>query len=134
MQFSAHVRNARNDAIETAIGASAILLIRTGNAPVNCAAADSGIVLASITLPVVWAAPSDGGVKLKSGLWQTITALETGTPGHFRIYDSAGIDCHMQGSVGSNPLGGFDMTISTATITVGQTVTVTGFAITDGNA
>ena len=43
VQLSTAVRNARLDAIETAIGASAILRIRSGAVPANCAAADAGL-------------------------------------------------------------------------------------------
>ena len=54
IQLSVVVRNARLDAIETAIGASAILKVRTGAVPANCAAADSGTVLATVNLPADW--------------------------------------------------------------------------------
>ncbi len=54
VQFSVAVRNARLDAIETQIGVSAVLKIRTGAAPVTCATADSGTVLATMSLPVDW--------------------------------------------------------------------------------
>lgn len=50
-QFSDAARNAANDAIETAIGASPILEIRTGAPPATAATADSGTVLATMTLP-----------------------------------------------------------------------------------
>jgi len=46
VQLSVTARNARLDAIETAVGTSPILRIRTGAAPANCAAADAGTVLA----------------------------------------------------------------------------------------
>lgn len=49
VQLSVAVRNARLDAIETAIGVSAILKIRTGAQPATCATADSGTVLATVT-------------------------------------------------------------------------------------
>lgn len=44
MQFSAGVRNAQLDAIETTISTGAILKIRSGAAPANVAAADAGTV------------------------------------------------------------------------------------------
>jgi hypothetical protein len=46
VQLSVAARNARLDAIETAVGVSAILEIRSGAQPANCAAADSGTLLA----------------------------------------------------------------------------------------
>lgn len=51
LQLSVAVRNARADVVESTIGASAILRIRTGPAPADCAAADAGTVLATLTLP-----------------------------------------------------------------------------------
>lgn len=51
IQFSAAVRNARLDTVETAVGVSAIMK-SSGAAPANCAAADySGTVLATLNLP-----------------------------------------------------------------------------------
>src|SRR3990167_5250459 len=55
-QFSVAARNAWLDAIETAIGASAILKIRTGAVPATCATADAGTVLATMALPSDWMA------------------------------------------------------------------------------
>ena len=51
LQYSTAVRNARLDVVESTIGTSAVLKIRTGAAPANCAAADSGTVLATVNLP-----------------------------------------------------------------------------------
>jgi hypothetical protein len=42
IQLAVSTRNARLDAIESDAGVSAILKIRTGAAPADCAAADSG--------------------------------------------------------------------------------------------
>ena len=67
LQFSVTVRNARLDAVETAIGASAVLKIRSGAAPANCATADSGTVLATCSLPSDWMAAASSGSKAKSG-------------------------------------------------------------------
>ena len=53
IQFSTSVRNARLDAIETTISTSAIMKIRTGAAPADCGTADSGTVLATLSLPFI---------------------------------------------------------------------------------
>ena len=42
LQYSTAVRNAQLDQVETTIGVSAVLKIRTGAAPATCATADSG--------------------------------------------------------------------------------------------
>ena len=67
IQLSVAVRNARLDAIETQIGASAVLKIRTGAPPATCATADSGTVLATVNLPADWMAAASGGAKALSG-------------------------------------------------------------------
>ena len=133
MQFSTAVRNARLDAIETAIGTSAILKIRTGSAPANCATADSGSVLATLNLPSDWLAAASSGSKSKSGTWEDTSADATGTAAHFRLYASDGTTCHMQGTVTATG-GGGDMTLDNTSIASGQAVTITGFTLTDGNA
>ena len=133
LQESVTVRNARLDAIETAIGTSAILKIRTGSAPANCAAADSGTVLATVTLPSDWMAAASSGSKAKNGTLEDTAADAAGTAAHFRIYDSGGTTCHLQGTVTATG-GGGDMTVDNAVFAVGQDFVVTTFTITAGNA
>lgn len=133
VQLSTTVRNARLDAIETAIGASAVLKIRTGAAPANCAAADSGTVLATLNLPSDWMAAASSGSKAKSGTWEDLTADATGTAAHWRLYASDGTTCHAQGTVTATG-GGGDMTLDNTSISAGQAVSVTSFTLTDGNA
>lgn len=132
LQLSDSVRNARLDAIETAIGTAAVLKIRTGAAPANCAAADSGTVLATLTLPSDWMAAASGGTKAKSGTWQDSSADATGTAAHFRLYASDGTTCHMQGTVTASG-GGGDMTVDNTSFAAGQSFTVTGFTLTEAN-
>ena len=133
VQLSVSVRNARLDAIETTIGTAAILKIRTGAQPANCATADAGTVLATLTLPSDWLAAAASGSKAKSGTWEDATADATGTAAHFRIYDSGGSTCHLQGSVTATG-GGGDMTLDNVSIATGQDVVITSYSLTDGNA
>jgi hypothetical protein len=133
LQYSVTVRNAQLDAFETAIGVSAVIKIRTGAAPANCAAADSGTVLATINLPSDWMAAASSGSKAKSGTWEDTSADATGTAAHFRVYASDGTTVHMQGTITATG-GGGDMTLDNTSIASGQTVTITSFTITAGNA
>lgn len=133
IQLSAAVRNARLDAIETAIGTSAVLKIRTGAQPANVATADAGTVLATLTLPSDWLAAAAAGAKAKSGTWQDASADAAGTAAHFRIYASDGTTAHLQGTVTATA-GGGDMTLDNTNIAAAQVVTITGFTLTDGNA
>lgn len=132
-QFSVGARNAQLDAIETAIGASAILRLRTGAPPATCATADSGTVVATMTLPSDWMAAASGGSKALAGTWQDASADAAGTAAHFRIYDSTGTTCHMQGTVTATG-GGGDMTLDNPVLASGQQVTITGFTLTAGGA
>lgn len=133
IQFSTSVRNARLDAIETTISTSAVLKIRTGAAPADVATADSGTVLATVTLPSDWMAAAASGSKAKSGTWQDSSADATGTAAHFRIYASDGTTAHIQGTVTATG-GGGDMTVDNTSFASGQNFTVTTFTLTDGNA
>jgi len=133
IQLSTSVRNARLDAIETTVGVSAILRIRDGALPANCAAADAGAVLAELNLPSDWMAAASGGTKGILGTWQDLSANNTGTATYFRIYDSGGSTCHMQGTVTATG-GGGDMEVSSTSFTAGQSFTISTFTLTDGNA
>lgn len=133
VKYSVNVRNARLDVIESTVGTSAILKIRTGAAPANCAAADSGTVLATVNLPSDWMAAAAGGVKAKSGTWNDASADGTGTAEHFRIYDYGGTVCHIQGTITITG-GGGDMTVDNTSFVAGQGFTVTTFQLTGSNA
>lgn len=130
-QFSTSARNAALDAIETTIGVSPTLELRTGAKPADCATADSGTVLATMTLPSDWMAAASAGAKALAGTWQDLSADAAGTVGHFRI--KAGATCHIQGSVTVTG-GGGDMTIDNPVLAVAQEVTVTAFNLTAGGA
>lgn len=133
IQLSTAVRNARLDAIESTIGAAAIMELRSGAQPADCATAPSGTLLAQAALPSDWLAAASAGAKAKSGTW-TLTGLAAGTIGHFRIYEPGSPSvCHIQGSVTATG-GGGDMTVDNTSIAVGQAVTVNSFTLTDGNA
>lgn len=127
IQWSTGVRNGMLDAIEVEGGTSAILKIRTGAQPADCATADSGTVLATLNLASDWMAAASSGSKAKAGTWQDASADASGTAAHFRLYKSDGTTCIMQGSVGA---GSGDLSLDSTSITAGQSVTVTGFTLT----
>jgi hypothetical protein len=135
MQKSVAVRNAQNDAIESTIGVSAVLKIRTGAAPANCAAADTGTVVATMALPSDWMANSASGVKGLSGTWQDAAADNASGGGtlHWRIYASDGTTCHLQGTV-TVTSGGGELQLDNININQGQQVTVSAFNITASGA
>lgn len=131
VQMGTTLRNARLDQIESTVGTAPILTIRTGAQPVDCAAANSGTVLATITLPSDWLAAASGGTKAKSGTWQDASADNTGTAAHWRLHDSSATTCHLQGSVGQ---GTGDLSLDNTSIVAGQSITINTWTFTEGNA
>lgn len=133
VQRSTGVRNARLDAIETAIGTAAIIRIRTGAQPANVGTADSGTVLVSYTLASDWAAAASSGTKAFNSTPISGTASGTGTAQHYRIYASDGTTCHEQGTVTATG-GGGDVTIDNTSIASGQSVNISGWTVTEPGA
>jgi hypothetical protein len=131
-QLSVTVRNAMLDAIETAVGVTPYLDLRTSTQPADCAAADSGTELSHTALPSDWMAAASGGTKAKAGTW-TGTGAAAGTAGHFRLKDSTDTTCHMQGSVTATG-GGGQMELDNVVIAASQAITYSTFTLTAPNA
>lgn len=132
LQYSDLIRNAQLDQVEAIILTAPILTIRTGAPPANCAAANAGTVLATIALPSDWMAAASGGTKtILGGPWTDASADAAGTAGHFRIHNTAGTVCHMQGTVGTS---GTDMIVDNAVFAAGQSFSISTFTLTAGNA
>ena len=125
-QYGVLLRNAKLNAINTELGATATLKIWTGAEPANCAAADPAGLLVTITLPASPFAAASGGAVALSGSWSA-AASGSGTAASFRIYDSGAV-CQIQGNVTT------DLVLNNTSIVATQTVTVTSFGITAGNA
>jgi hypothetical protein len=133
VKHSVTVRNAYLNALEAAIGTGAILKLRTGAPPTNIADADSGSVVATLTLPSDWMADAGSGVKAKAGTWSATGGEVTGgVCGHFRVYQSNGTTQHIQGTAGETgdtP----DLVLDNKTVNAGQTITMNTFSLTAGN-
>jgi hypothetical protein len=78
-------------------------------------------------------AAASSGSKAKSGTWEDLTADNTGTAAHFRVYASDGTTCGIQGTVTATG-GGGDMTLDNTSIASGQAVSITTFTLTDANS
>ena len=124
-QYSTTLRNDQVATIQSRVGASGTLKIFSGAEPANCAAADPAGLLATIILPAAFLT-SAGGVTTIAGTW-SVAASATGTAASFRMYDGSAA-CHVQGNVTT------DLVLNNTSITTGQTVTVTQFTVTAGNA
>jgi hypothetical protein len=129
IQLSVAVRNAMLDAIESTISTSAVLKLKTGSPPANCAASDSGTVVATISLASDWMAAASSGSKAFSSTPLTDSSADNaGTLAHYRVYASDGTTCHMQGTITASG-GGGDMTVDNVSVTAGQSVSVTSWTI-----
>lgn len=91
IQRSVSARDAANNGYSTTLGTSGVTLtLFTGSPPANCAAADSGTALATLSLPSSPLGSSSSGTISKSaGAW-TGTATATGTAGYYRLKASGG--------------------------------------------
>ena len=129
-KFSDAVVNAMGNAYETTIGASPTLEFRTGAPPATCATADSGTLLATLTLPADFMGASSGRVVAKAGTWTGVGAAAAGAGtaiGHFRV--KQGATCHDQGTVTVTG-GGGDMLLDNVSIANGQAITISTFTLT----
>jgi hypothetical protein len=126
LQEGVLLRNAKMNAINTSLGASATLKIFSGAVPVNCAAADPSGLLLTINLPATPFGAAAAGAIALSGTWTTSTTTP-GTAASFRIFDSSG-NCAFQGNVTT------DLVLNNTSIGTNQTTTVTTFSLTAGNA
>lgn len=127
VQNSIAVRNAMLDAWETAMGTAIKVRLYTGSAPTNCGTAASGTLLVEWTLASDYSANASSGTKTLSSTPIAGTATGTGTAGYYRLYDSAGTNCHEQGTVTATG-GGGDVTIDNTSIASGQTVNISGWS------
>lgn len=129
IQLSVAVQDAMLNAIETAIGVSAVVKLRSGAQPANCAAADSGTVIATFSLASDWMAASSSGSKAFSSTpLDDPSADNAGTLAHYRVYASDGTTCHMQGTITATG-GGGNMTVDNTVVTAGQDVKITSWSI-----
>ena len=126
--YSTTLRNARLDAITTAVGSAGKLQIYDGTRPATGGTATNK--LAEFTLGSPFSAAASGGGPLSPTLPSSVTALLSGTATWFRITTSGGTFV-IDGSVGTS---GADCNLNTTTISSGGTVSITSFSITTGNA
>jgi hypothetical protein len=124
--YSVSLRNAQLDAITSAVGNAGKLRIYDGTRPATGGAATT--LLAEFTLGTPFSLSAAAGV-LSPTLPADTTGLAGGTATWFRIVTSGNTQA-IDGAAGTS---GADLILNTATISVGLTVSVTGFTITRGN-
>lgn len=120
--------NARLDAIETTIGTSPILRIYGGSVPADCAASiGAATLLFEVTLPSDWLEAALGGTKA-ARYWPIAVASASGTASFFRIFESTGTTCHVQGPC-STIGGGGTLILDSTTITSGRGLGIVDFVL-----
>ena len=127
LAYNVTLRNTMLDAITTLAGASAILDIYDGSRPATGGTATTS--LATLTCNATFAAGASGGVLTLNSITQDSSANASGTATWFRIKSSGGTHV-MDGNVSTSAS---DLNLTTATIVIGQPVSITSFVITEGN-
>jgi hypothetical protein len=136
VQYSVTLRNSQLDLVESTTGATALLRLYSGSVPANCAAAASGTLLCTITLPSDWMNAASAGAKTLLGTWSGTGDAGAGSgtaAGYFRVLDSSGVTTHLQGTVTVTG-GGGDLTVDNTSIASAQLISISAFTITALNA
>lgn len=126
--YSSTLRNARLDAITTAVGTSGKLRIYSGTRPASGGTATT--LLAELPCSATFAPAASGGVLTVNALTTDASADNTGTATWFRVLTSANVFV-IDGDVGTS---GSDLNLNTTSIVSGGPVAVSSFVITTGNA
>ena len=130
LSYKTTLRNARLDAITTALTATNTLLIYTGSAPA-LTASPTGTLLATFTGANPSGPASSAGVLTFTNP-SSVTGAASGTPGWWRWIDGAtdnGSHTQVQGTAA---VGSGDLNFG-STVASGGTVSITSFAVTEGN-
>lgn len=129
MKISNAARSAAADAIVGLINAGAsagTLAIRTGSPPTNVADADSGTLLATLTMSDPAFGAAANGVATASAIASDTNVDASGTAAHFRIKDSNALTV-LQGTVGTS---GANINFDSVTFVAGGTCAITSLTIT----
>lgn len=122
------LRNARQDAITTAVGTSGLVRIYDGTQPATGGTATT--LLAELTCSTTFAPAASGGVLTANAITTDSSANATGTATWGRVTTSGGTAV-MDFTAGTS---GTSLILTTASIVATQPVSISSFVITEGNA
>src|SRR3954463_2568084 len=105
IQFAQTTAHAMLDAIETDIGASPVLYLRSGAQPSTCAGADTGTLISTIAMAADAFLNAASWAKAITAALADTSADNAGTLGHWRIKTSGGT-VKLQGSITATGGGG----------------------------
>ena len=127
--YSTALRNARLDAITSAVGTSGLLRIYDGVRPASGGTATN--LLAQLTFSSVFASPAGSGILTANSIAQESSADATGIATWARITTSGGT---FVADLGVGTAGqGQEVTLNTSNIVSGGVVACTSLIITAGN-
>lgn len=130
LKYAATTKNAKLDAITTALGANALLRIYSGTQPANPDAALAGnTLLAELACSATFAAGASGGVLTASSITSDSSADNTGTAAWGTLCTSGGTR-KVDFSVGTS---GCDLNLNSVSISAGAQVSVSSLTITSAN-
>lgn len=130
LKYAATVKNAKLNAIATAVGASGLLRIYSGTQPTDPDTALAGnTLLAELACSATFAPSASGGVLTVNTITDDTSANNTGTA-TWGTFTTSGGTRLVDFSVGTATS---DLILNTTSIVSGATVSVTSFTITAGN-
>ncbi len=125
-------RETRGNTLPTRAGNAALLRIYSGTQPATADTAVGGTLLAELTMGTPSFGASDTeGVVTAGAITQDSSANATGTAVYFRIVQSNGTTCVLDGACGTS---GAELNLVSTSITSGQPVQVTSLVWTEGHA
>ncbi len=134
VSYTTTVRNAKLDAVTTAVGAAGLLRIydATGGVPASAnVAITTQVLLAELVCGTPFAPGASGGVLTANAVSNDVSANATGTAAFFRVTDAAGTTTVYQGTAGT---AATDLVLNTTSLVIGGPVAVSSLTITAGNA
>lgn len=130
LKYAVTLKNAKLDAITTAVGASGLLRIYSGTQPTNPDTALSGnTLLAELACSATFAPGASSGVLTINAITADSSADATATA-TFGSFLTSGATRKVDFTVGTS---GSDLNLNTTSIVSGAQVSVSSFTITSGN-
>lgn len=127
-RLSTAARNAACDGIVDSIdvGGAGIIRVRTAGQPTNVGDADTGTLLGTLTFSATAFGASSSGVATASAITSDTSADNSGTAGHFRIYNGS-VAIHSDGTCGQ---GSGDMNFDNSVIVAGGVIACSSATVT----
>jgi hypothetical protein len=122
--------DAMMDGFDTFVAGGKLRIYESGSTPpATCATAIAGTLLAELTMGTPAFGASVNGVITAAAITSDSDANAAGTADYFRLWDSAGTDCALQGTAGE-AADTCDMTLDDKAITLHATVACSAMTVT----